>query len=68
MGISKTVNLIREQAESSYDEILLVRPENAQLRFELDLMRAMLIKLDRKVGNMQSDVTNLRAKSTRCCH
>lgn len=65
MGISKTVNYIGEQAESNYDEIHFVRAENAQLRSELDLMRAMLIKFDRKMANMQSDVTDLRARSMR---
>lgn len=65
MGISKTVNYIGEQAESNYDEIHIVRAENAQLRRELDLMRAMLIKFDRKMENVQSEVTDLRARSMR---
>lgn len=65
MGISKTVNYIGEQAESNYDEIHIVCAENAQLRRELDLMRAMLIKFDRKMENVQSEVTDLRARSMR---
>lgn len=46
LGISKTVNYIGEQVESNYEEIHFVRAKNAQLRRELDLMRAMLIKFD----------------------
>lgn len=65
MGISKTVSYIGERAESNYDEIHSVPAENAQLRGELDLMRAMLIKFDRKMKNMQSEVTDLRARSMR---
>lgn len=48
MGISKTVNFIGEQEKNNYNEIYFVRAENAQLRIELDLMRSMFIKLDRK--------------------
>lgn len=46
-------------------EIHFIRAENAQLRSELDLIRGMLIKFDRKLENLQSEVTDLRARVMR---
>lgn len=46
-------------------EIHFVRAENTQLRSELDLTRAMLIQFDRKLENLQSEVTDLRARVMR---
>lgn len=62
---TKTVNYIGKQAESNYDEIHIVRAETAQLQSEFDLMRAMLIKFNRKMENMQSEVTYLKARPMR---
>lgn len=64
-GLSKTISYIGEQSESNYDEIHFVRAETAQLQSEFDLMRAMLIKFNRKMKNMQSEVTDLKARPMR---
>ncbi|XP_062566342.1 uncharacterized protein MCAP_0864-like [Saccostrea cucullata] len=61
----KRCRYVAEQSESNSDELYYVRSENAQLRSELDLMRAMMINMDRRMQNMESEITDMRSRSMR---
>ncbi|XP_062602165.1 uncharacterized protein LOC134263799 [Saccostrea cucullata] len=64
-AISSNLKYVAEQSESNYDEMYFIRSENTQLRREVDLLRAMLIKMDRKINHMESEITDLRSRSMR---
>lgn len=64
-GVVKSLKYVSEQSECNYDEIHSIRSENAQLRGEVDLLRAMIIKMDRKMGHLEHEVTDLRSRSMR---
>jgi myosin heavy subunit len=62
---NKSLKYVSEQSESNYDEIYCMRSENAQLRKEVDLLRATVIKMDRKITSLEDEVTDLRSRSMR---
>ncbi|XP_061195102.1 uncharacterized protein LOC133203309 [Saccostrea echinata] len=62
--ISK-LKYVAEQSESNYDDISLLRQENTQLRRELELLRSVVIRMDRKMSLMEHEVTDLRSRSMR---
>ncbi|XP_062616373.1 uncharacterized protein LOC134278072 [Saccostrea cucullata] len=64
-GLTTSLKYVAEQSESNSDELYFVRSENAHLRRELDLMRAMMIHMDRRMQNMESEITDLRSRSMR---
>ena len=64
-GVVKSLKYVSEQSECNYDEIHSIHSENAQLRGEVDLLRAMIIKMDRKMGHLEHEVTDLRSRSMR---
>ena len=62
-GLTKSLKYVAEQSESNYDEIYYIRRENAQLRSEVDLLRATMIKMDRKITNQEKELNDLRSRS-----
>lgn len=64
-GVLKLLKYVSEQSECNYDEIHCIRSENAQLRGEVDLLRAMTIKIDRKMVHLEHEITDLRSRSMR---
>lgn len=58
-----TLKTVSDQAECNYNEITTLRSENAQLRRELDLLRSVVIRMDRKLSHMDDDITDLRSRS-----
>lgn len=54
---------ISDQAECNYTEITTLRSENAQLKRELDLLRSVVIRMDRKLSHIDDDITDLRSRS-----
>jgi chromosome segregation ATPase len=65
LGLKKSLNYVAEQSESNYDEVYNIRRENAQLRSEVDLLRATMIKMDRKITHQEKELNDLRSRSTR---
>lgn len=64
-GLSVQLRHVSEQAECNYDDISLLRSENAQLRRELDLLRSVIIRMDRRMETMDNEITDLRDRSMR---
>lgn len=64
-GLSASLRYVAEQSESNNDELFIVRSENTQLRREIDLMRAMIINMDKRMKHMESEITDLRSRSMR---
>ncbi|XP_048779381.2 uncharacterized protein LOC125682836 [Ostrea edulis] len=64
-GFVKSLKYVAEQSESNYDDIYFIRQENAQLRSEVDLLRASVIKLDRKIAHQDKELNELRSRSMR---
>ena len=48
-GFAHALMYVSEQAESDSDELYYVKSENAELRRELDLLRATVINMDRRI-------------------
>ena len=64
-GFAQALKYVSEQAESDSDELYYVKSENAQLRRELDLLRATVMNMDRRIKHMDSEITDLRSRSMR---
>lgn len=66
-GLSKTVSYILENKHRVITTkfILSAQKMHNCMQCELDLIRALLIKFDRKMKNMQSEVTDLKARRIR---
>ncbi|XP_062598059.1 protein IMPACT homolog [Saccostrea cucullata] len=61
-SVNSKLKYVSEQSESNYEDISLLRQENAQLRREL---RSVVIRMDRKMSVIENDVTDLRSRSMR---
>ena len=57
-GFAQALKYVSEQAESDSDELYYVKSENAQLRRELDLLRATVINMNRRIKHMDSEITD----------
>lgn len=64
-GILKSLKYVSEKSEGINDEIHCIRSENAQLRGEVELLRAMIIKMDRKMSHLEHEITDLHSHSMR---
>ncbi|XP_062582155.1 protein IMPACT homolog [Saccostrea cucullata] len=64
-SVNAKLKYVSEQSESNYEDISLLRQENAQLRRELELLRSVVIRMDRKMSVIENDVTDLRSRSMR---
>ena len=63
--VSVQLRHVSEQAECNYDDISLLRSKNAQLRRELDFLRSVIIRMDRRMETMDNEITDLRDRSMR---
>lgn len=63
--MSDKLRFVSEQAECNYDEVSTLKSENLQLRRELDLLRSVVIRMDRRMSVMDNEITDLRARSMR---
>ena len=63
--LNAKLNYVSEQAECNYDELSTLKSENIFLRKELELLRSVVIRLDRKMTDMDAEITDLRARSMR---
>ena len=64
-GIHTKLKSISSQNQHYYEEISNLRAENAQLRRDLDLLRSVVIRIDRRMLVMDNDITDLRTRSMR---
>ncbi|XP_062585836.1 uncharacterized protein LOC134247500 [Saccostrea cucullata] len=64
-SLNAQLKYVCEQAECNYNEISTLRSENAYLRREVELLRSVVIRIDRKMSVMDNEITDLRARSMR---
>lgn len=64
-GIHTKLKSIFSQNQHYYKDISNLRAENAQLRRDLDLIRSVVIRMDRRMLVMDNDITDLRTRSMR---
>lgn len=64
-SINSKLKQVSKQSESNYDDISYLRQENAQLRRELELLRSVVIRMDRRMIAVENEVTDLRDRSMR---
>lgn len=51
--------------QGTYEEITALRVENTQLRRELDLLKAVVISMDRRMTILDDGITDLHSRSMR---
>ena len=54
-----------DQTQCNNEELSSLRAENAQLRMEFDLLRSVVIRMDRRMSVLDDDITDLRNRSMR---
>lgn len=63
--INENLKYVGEQAECNYDDISTLKTENINLRRELELLRSVVIRMDRRMSIMDNEITDLRSRSMR---
>ena len=63
-GINKFA-YVSEQSEHNSGEIENLRCENDYLRKQVDLLRAVVIRMDRRMDNMSDEIIDLKSRSMR---
>ena len=64
-GVHNKIKSVSDQIQCNYEEISSLRAENAQLRREFDLLRSVVIRMDRRMSVLDADITDLRNRSIR---
>lgn len=64
-GLNENLKYVGEQAECNYDDISTLKTENINLRRELELLRSVVIRMDRRISIMDNEITDLRSRSMR---
>lgn len=64
-GIHTQLESISKQNQGTYEEITALRIENTQLRREFDLLKAVVIRMDRRMTVLDDGITDLRSRSMR---
>lgn len=64
-GLNENLKHVGEQAECNYDDISTLKTENINLRRELELLRSVVIRMDRRMSIMDNEITDLRSRSMR---
>lgn len=58
-GLNENLKYVGEQAECNYDDISTLKTENINLRRELELLRSVVIRMDRRMSIMDNEITDL---------
>ena len=58
-GVHNKIKSVSDQIQCNYEEISSLRAENAQLRREFDLLRSVVIRMDRRMSVLDADITDL---------
>ena len=64
-GIEQKIIYIAQQSEDTEQNVEEIQKENKTLRREVDLLKAIVIKLDRKVTEQDREITDLKGRSMR---
>ncbi|KAK3093349.1 hypothetical protein FSP39_014330 [Pinctada imbricata] len=64
-GLDGELKYVSEQCQYNADDITELKNENTNLRKEVDLLRSVVISMDRKLNVMDREITDLRGRSMR---
>ena len=64
-GAHSKIRNVAELAENNETDIQELREENADLRYEVDMLKSIVIKLDRKLTLQSNQITDLKSRSMR---
>ncbi|XP_062620995.1 uncharacterized protein LOC134282612 [Saccostrea cucullata] len=64
-GLDDRIRYIAQQHEDNQSEIETLKQENITLRKELQLLKSIVVNLDRKVTQQESEIVDLRGRSMR---
>lgn len=64
-GIGPKLEYVAQQAEGTSEDVDSIYRENQSLRREVDLLKAVVIKLDRKVSEQDREIIDLKSRSMR---
>lgn len=64
-GINEKLTYVGEQAKCNYDDISTLKTENINLRRELELLRSVVVRMDRWMSIIDNEITYLWSRSMR---
>lgn len=64
-SLKQKIEYVAQQAEDTVQNVETIHKENKNLRREVDLLKAIVIKLDRKVSEQDREITDLKSRSMR---
>ena len=64
-GLDERIKYIGQQYENNSSEVETLRQENSYLRKELQVLKSVVINLDRRVSQQESEITDLKGRSMR---
>lgn len=64
-GLEQKIEYVAQQAEDTVQNVETIHKENKNLRREVDLLKAIVIKLDRKVSEQDREIIDLKSRSMR---
>lgn len=64
-GLEQKIEYVAQQAEDTVQNIEAIHKENKKLRHEVDLLKAIVIQLDRKVSEQDREIIDLKSRSMR---
>ena len=64
-GLDERIKYIAQQYENNSSEVESLRQENSYLRKELQVLKSVVINLDGRVSQQESEITDLKGRSMR---
>ena len=64
-GLDERIKYIGQQNEDSREDIDALKSENSFLRKEMQVMKSIIINLDRRVTQQENEIVDLRGRSMR---
>ncbi|XP_078318203.1 uncharacterized protein LOC111113877 [Crassostrea virginica] len=64
-GLDERIKYIGQQYENNSSEVEILRQENSYLRKEPQVRKSVVINLDRRVSQQESEITDLKGRSMR---
>ncbi|XP_078322857.1 uncharacterized protein LOC111117276 [Crassostrea virginica] len=64
-GLAPKIEYVAQQAEETGQNLETIMKENKSLRQELELLKSVVIRMDRKVSEQEKEITELKGRSMR---
>ena len=64
-GVGHRLEFTAEETHSNSEDVHLLKKENEELRKELNLVKAVVVRMDKKMTRLTNEVTDLKSRSMR---